>query len=86
MSFEVKYSGFLKGISVILIESFIDVLRSFRFEFVRLLEGASVLFCSIEFAREVDAVSFVIEAEEFCGTLLELSFRRGDIELMEELV
>ena len=69
-----------------MIESFIDVLRSFKLEFARLLEGASVLVCSIEFAREVDAVSFVREAEELCGALLESSFRRGDIGLMEELV
>ena len=46
-----------------------DVFRLFKLEFVRLLEGAFVLFCSIEFAREVDAVSFVREAEELCGAL-----------------
>ena len=63
-----------------------DVFRSFKLEFVRLLEGAFVLFCSIEFAREVDAVSFVREAKELCGALLELLFRRGDIVLMKELV
>ena len=67
-------------------ESFVDVFISFKLKFVRLLEGASVLLCSIEFVREVDAVSFVREAKELCGALLESSFRRGDIALMEKLV
>ena len=65
---------------------FIDVFRSFKLEFVILLEDAFVLVYSIEIAREADAVSIVREDEELCGALLGLSFRREDIGPMKELV
>ena len=42
-------------------EPFVDGLRSFKLEFVRLLKGASVSFCNVKFERDVDAV-FVCES------------------------